>query len=367
MLNKAVPSTFANVKGLYADTFKKETIQELVEGYASDVDLAQTNGSNGDQPNDNASKLRSSALFFLAQHYNHYTSRDLQKAMSYIDKAIETSSDSVDYHMVKARILKHCGDSQAASEIMEHARSLDERDRYINSKSAKYQLRNNDNDAAIKIMGKFTRNEVAGGPLGDLHDMQCMWYLTEDGEAFLRRGNLALALKRFHAIYDIFEVWQEDQFDFHGFSLRKGQVRAYIEMLKWEDRLQSHPFYSRAAVQAIQIYALLHDQPQLAHGLLLNGIGSLDDQSSEERKKALKKAKREQQKQQKMDTAKASETKPNTTGTKKEDPDPLGTKLIETADPLKDAMKFLQPLLDVNPGLIEAQLVGLEMFLRRSK
>ena len=373
MLNKAVPSTFTNVKGLYSSAFKRDTIQDLVEGYASGVGSAQANGSAENQSDDRSTKLESSALFFLAQHYNYYLSRDLEKAMKYIEKAIVLSPEFVDYHMAKARIWKHLGDSKTASEVMDLARSLDERDRYINSKAAKYQLRNDNNDTAIKTMSKFTRNETTGGPLGDLHDMQCMWYLIEDGESYLRQGKLSLSLKRFHAIFDIFEVWQEDQFDFHGFSLRKGQIRSYIEMLRWEDRLRGHPFYSRASVQAVQIYVLLCDQPSLAHGALTNGTGPADGKISEEEKKALKKAKREQQKQDKIEAAKAQDKSTNTgrasaTGDqKKVDADPQGTKLAETAEPLKDAMKFLQPLLEFNPDLIEAQLIGFEVFIRRSK
>ncbi len=45
--------------------------------------------------------------------------------------------------------------------------------------------------------------------------------------------------------------------------------------------------------------------------------------------------------------------------------DPLGKALVETKDPLQDAMKFLNPLLDLNPENIEAQCVGFEIYVRR--
>ncbi|KAI9814463.1 MAG: hypothetical protein M1827_003319 [Pycnora praestabilis] len=376
MLNKGVPSTFANVKALYSDSFKREVIQNLMEGFVSGKFTAQVNGSAEKQTNGDLSPFHSSALYFLAQHYDYYLSRNLEKAIENIDKAIEISPKSVDYHMTKARIYKHYGNTQKASETMEHARSLDERDRYINTKAAKYQLRNDENEASLKTMSKFTRNETVGGPLGDLHDMQCMWYITEDGESYLRQGKLGLALKRFTSIYDIFDVWQEDQFDFHSFSLRKGQIRAYIDMVRWEDHLRDHPFFSRAAISAARTYVLLHDKPHLAHESLMNGSNGkldLENMESNERKKAIKKAKKGQQKQEKVEADKKDAKKTSTAGTgadgeaKKEDTDPLGTKLVESTEPLKDAMKFLSSLLEFSPKNIEAQKVGFEVFIRRKK
>lgn len=371
MLAKGVPSTFANVKGLYGDSSKKACIQELVEGYASGDGESKTNGSMEEADGTN-SRLRSSALVFLAQHYDYYQSRNLDQAMEYIERALENDAATPDLHMIKARIWKHRGNPQTASQIMDHARSLDERDRYINSKASKYLLRNHANDAALKTMSKFTRNETPGGPLGDLHDMQCMWYIIEDGESYARQGKLGHALKRLHAIYDIFDVWQEDQFDFHSFSLRKGQVRAYIEMLQWEDRLRSHPFYARAALQAVQIYILLHDRSQAPHSALLNGTVNGDHETASERKKAHKKAKREQQKKEKTEAAQANENQASATakGTKtphKVETDPTGSQFAQTAEPLKGATRFLQPLLDLCPGLIESQLLGFELLFRRRK
>jgi len=371
MLTKGVPSTFPNVKTLYQDPAKLQVIESLVESYDTShvEDASEEKLANGD-----TSKIFDKArLYFLAQHYDYHASRDLQKASEYIDMAIELEPKSVDYHRQKARILKHYGDTQKAAEMMNTARELDLKDRYINTKCAKYQLRNNQNDTAIETMSKFTRNETVGGALGDLHDMQCMWYITEDGEAYLRQGKLSLALKRFKSVYDIFDVWQEDQFDFHHFSLRKGQIRAYIEMMRWEDRLREHPFYTRAAINAVKIYILLFDDPDLVHGLLQNGVVDFSNLDAGERKKAIKKAKKEQERQQKEEAerreAERKQAKKTATDgeAKKEDLDPNGTKLFGTKTPLEDAMKFLSLLLEFSPKNIEAQNIGFELFIRRSK
>ncbi|MBE7179950.1 MAG: hypothetical protein INR71_01885 [Terriglobus roseus] len=380
MLNKGVPSTFANVKSLYQNADKKAAIHDLVESYAKESQAA-SNGSAGakESKSDKPPRFPQSVEYFLAQHYNYHLSRDLSKAFDHVKKAIEIDPKSVDYTMTKARIYKNLGDLAKAAETMEAARKLDERDRYINTKCAKYQLRNNQNDEAINTMSKFTRNETAGGPLGDLHEMQCMWFLTEDGEAYVRQGKLALALKRFSAIAKIFDDWQEDQFDFHSFSLRKGQARAYVEMVRWEDHLRSHPFFTRAALSATRIYMMLHDDPSIAKAggtiAVTNGISGSADANSLD-KKALKKAKKEQEKAERAEQAKKDEeAKKNAskkaTGAdgepKKEDPDPKGLKLVQTEKPLDDALRFLQPMLDFSPRSVEAQCLGVEVFLRQSE
>jgi N-alpha-acetyltransferase 15/16, NatA auxiliary subunit len=349
MLRKGVPSTFANIKSLYQDSFKQTVIEELVEKWAQEIPTA--NGST--ESSEETARFENAVLYFLAQHYNYPKSRDLKKAMETIEKLIAKEPKSVDFHMTKARIFKNYGDSQKAAETMDYARSLDERDRHINTKAAKYFLRNNDHEKAVETMGKFTRQDAPGGPLGDLNEMQCVWFITEDGESYLRQRRLGLALKRFTSIYNIFDLWQEDQFDFHSFSLRKGQIRAYVEMLRWEDHLRDHPFYTRAAVAACKAYILLHDRPELAKGDISNGVGHLD---ANEKKKAAKKAKKAQEAEPKKDPK-----------NEKKDPDPEGKTLLETTDPLKDALKFLIPALESSPKSLEVQEVGFEVFIRRSK
>ncbi|KIW99661.1 uncharacterized protein Z518_11074 [Rhinocladiella mackenziei CBS 650.93] len=376
MFRKGVPSTFANIKHLYADTSKRDIVQDLVEGYSSGNLGAQTNGATENGDGKEESRFKSSVLYFLAQHYNYKLSRDLDKAREYADRCIELDPKSVDFHGVKARYYKHKGDLIKAAEVMDQARALDEKDRAINTKCAKYQLRSDQNDKALETASKFTQNKT-GGPLGDLVDMQCVWYLTEDGQSYLRQRKLGLALKRFHQILAIFDVWQDDQFDFHNFSLRKGMIRAYVDMLRWEDRLREHPFFSTMAISAVKAYVLLSDNPDLVHGPIMdnvNGTGKSSEMSAADRKKALKKAKREQEKMEKAEAEKkaamkAAKPMPKSedSDTKKEDPDPFGKALLETKEPLKDAMKFLTPLLEWCSQIVEAQCVGFELYMRRKK
>ncbi|KAM7211676.1 N-alpha-acetyltransferase 15, NatA auxiliary subunit [Rhypophila decipiens] len=370
MFDKGVPSTFANLKHLYSDLVKKDIMPVLAEEYLSE---RKSGAEVKDQSKADSSKGEGAALYFLAQHYNYHLSRDLTKAMEYVERALELDNGNVDFHMTKARIYKHQGDIRKASLAMDHARSLDTRDRYINSKAAKYQLRNDENEKALETMGLFTRADTVGGPLADLTDMQCIWFLTEDGEAWQRRGNLGLALKRYHTIFNIFDVWQEDQFDFHSFSLRKGQIRAYVDMIRWEDRVREHPFYFRAALNAVKIYLPMHDKPHAS-----NGVNGADGQKGDaaEKKKAAKKAKKEAQKAEREAAEKASKQDPNKASSsktkdnedaKKKDDDPNGLKLAATSTPLEDAMKFLGPVLEFNPKNIDGQIVGFDVYIRRKK
>lgn len=358
MLDKGVPSTFANLKHLYSDVSKKETLAKLAEEY---LHSQASDGKSED-------KGEAAALFYLAQHFNYHMSRDLGKAMEYIEKAIAKDPKSVDYHMTKARILKHTGNLQKAAEMMDYARTLDLKDRYINSKATKYHLRNNQSEKALKTVGMFTRADTVGGPLADLLDMQCVWYLTEDGESYARQGNIGLALKRIHAVANIFDVWQEDQFDFHNFSLRKGQIRAYIDMVRWEDHAYDHPFYTRAALDGIAIYLSMADK---AAATKANGTTEADEEEALERKKAAKKAKKEQQRLEREAAEKQAKQDPNKATADgepaKKDDDPLGLTLAATTEPLNMAMKLLTPMLEASPKCIEAQLAGFEVYMRRRK
>jgi peptide alpha-N-acetyltransferase len=355
MLNKGVPSLFANLKHLYSDSFKKDTLREIAEKYITSQDIDSESKDKGE----------AAALYYLAQHYNYHMSRDLAKAHEYVDRAIEKDPKSVDFHMTKARILKHEGNIKAAAEMMNTARKLDLKDRYINSKCAKYQLRNNENEKALKTVGLFTRAETVGGPLADLLEMQCIWFLTEDGEAYARQGNTGLALKRFHALNNIFDVWQDDQFDFHSFSLRKGQIRAYIDMVRWEDHFRDHPVYTRVALDAVNLYLKMAEKPSA------NGTNGVSEEDALEKKKAAKKARKEQQRLEREEAERQAKQDPNKGGqagdAKKKDEDPLGLTLAATTDPLGEAMKFLGPMLQSSPKSIEAQIAGFEVYMRRGK
>lgn len=158
-LKKGVPSTFANVKALYADKDKREILFNLVKSYSE----AQEKQADGEANGITAefSRFRLWTLYYLAQHYDHYRTRDIDRSLHYLNKAIGLEPETVELHMTYARVHKHAGDLQQAMERMNEARNMDKSDRYINTKTAKYQLRNNHTEDALQTMSLFTRVTTA--------------------------------------------------------------------------------------------------------------------------------------------------------------------------------------------------------------
>lgn len=78
LLKKGVPSLFVNLKALYSNPTKRDTVQALVEGYVA--------GKSASQSTDTAvakseNEYLSSSYYFLAQHYNYHLSRNLPRAL----------------------------------------------------------------------------------------------------------------------------------------------------------------------------------------------------------------------------------------------------------------------------------------------
>jgi len=92
--------------------------------------------------------------------------------------------------------------------------------------------------------------------------MQSHWFLNGIAEAYERLNDYAMALKYFHKVDKIFVDVSDDQFDFHSYSMRRCVLRAYVDMIRYEDRLQDHQYYKRAALGIIRV------NEKLASGLV---------------------------------------------------------------------------------------------------
>lgn len=77
-------------------------------------------------------------------------------------------------------------------------------------------------------------------------------YELASGESYFRQGDLGRALKNFLAVEKHYTDMTEDQFDFHSYCLRKMTLRAYVSMLKFQDRLHAHEYFHKAAAGAIR-------------------------------------------------------------------------------------------------------------------
>lgn len=60
-----------------------------------------------------------------------------------------------------------------------------------------------------------------------------------------------------------FDDFHEDQFDFHAYCVRKVTLRAYTDVLNFEDNLWGEDYYFTAAEGTIRIYLHLHDHPEI--------------------------------------------------------------------------------------------------------
>lgn len=250
-LRKGVPPLFVNIRSLYTNDEKVKIITDLIHEYH--VNLQESNHfSKADRdaslPAEPASALLWT-LYFLAQHYDHL--RDSDKALEYINAAIDHTPTLIELFVCKGRIYKHAGDFIEAFKWLDEAQSLDTADRYINSKCAKYMLRANLVKEAEEICAKFTREDVPA--MENLNEMQCMWFQTECALAFQRQEKWGDSLKKCHEVDRHFSEIIEDQFDFHTYCMRKMTLRAYVGLLRLEDVLRQHPFYFKAAKCAIEV------------------------------------------------------------------------------------------------------------------
>ncbi|WFD20406.1 hypothetical protein MCAP1_002650 [Malassezia caprae] len=323
-LVKNVPSLFSDIKSLYQQPGKQAVIEDLVEAFRLRWDPHQAEAAN-EPP---SSYLF--AMYYLAHHYS-YTGRP-GLALTYVDSILKHTPTMPELHMTRARVLKRAGAYRAAAEAMQEARHLDGQDRYLNTKAAKYLLRVNDVEEASRVLKLFTRPDVPD-PVTDLVEMQAIGFLVEAAEAHERRGDYALALKRFHQVNKTVQDIYDDQLDFHSYCLRKMTLRAYVRTIRFEDHVFATRDYVRAAKGAVALYVKLHDDPH-----------------------------REKSVPTKVDVP--SELDENTPPP---DLDPKGEALLATDTPLDVAHHFLRKLQLYAPQDIQTWLCTLEVAIRQNK
>ncbi|TYI60112.1 hypothetical protein E1A91_D10G082800v1 [Gossypium mustelinum] len=359
LLTKGVPSLFSDLSPLYDHPGKADMLEQLI------LELEHSIRINGRYPDRTEKEPPSTLLwilFFLAQHYDRRGQYDV--ALSKIDEAIRHTPTVIDLYSVKSRILKHAGDLVAAASLADEARCMDLADRYINSECVKRMLQADQVALAEKTAVLFTKD---GDQHNNLHDMQCMWYELASGESYFRQGDLGRALKKFLAVEKHYADITEDQFDFHSYCLRKMTLRAYVEMLKFQDRLHSHAYFHKAAAGAIRCYLKFYDSP-------VNSPAEEEDNTSKtpsQKKKMKKQRKAERAKKEAEEKNEESSASGNSKFGKRHikpvDPDPYGEKLLKTEDPLSEATKYLKLLQKNSPDSLETHLLSFEVNMRKQK
>jgi len=157
-LTKGVPPLFKELKVLYKDTFKLQTLEDLMLGYVKNL-TGTSYYSNSDATNEKVEKESPTTLlwvyYYLAQHFDYLF--NTERALEFINKAIDYTPTLVELYMIKGKIYKHAGNIYEAVRWMDEAQSLDTADRFVNYKCSKYMLRANMIKEAEEIAGKFTR------------------------------------------------------------------------------------------------------------------------------------------------------------------------------------------------------------------
>ncbi|XP_067000279.2 N-alpha-acetyltransferase 15, NatA auxiliary subunit [Anabrus simplex] len=369
-LHKGVPPLFVDLRSLYKDPEKVEIIQTLVLQY---VDMLKKIGRFSEE---DAEKEPASALlwtyYYLAQHYDYLGCTE--KALFYIDAAIDHTPTLIELFVTKGRIYKHAGDVVEAYKWLDEAQGLDTADRYINSKCAKYMLRANLIKEAEETCSKFTREGVSA--MENLNEMQCMWFQTECALAYQRVEKWGDALKKCHEVDRHFSEIIEDQFDFHTYCMRKMTLRSYVGLLRLEDVLRSHPFYFKAAKCAIEVYLRLHDKPLQdetaqqelnTENLAPSELKKLRNKQRKARRKAELERQQAAQAQEKREQHNKSRQQGDAEPDAPQQDELVPEKLARVEDPLEQAIKFLQPLQSLAANRIETHLMAFEIYSRKKK
>lgn len=395
-VRRGVPSLASDLKELYcaigsrtvephlaAASAKAQLVGELVGGY---VEALRSTCRFPGAAADSAAEVPTVlfwALCLLAQHF--YRLGDFQRALELVSEAADHTPTAIDAIQLKGKIIKRCGDVAAASAAIDGARKLDLQDRYINNKATKYMLRNGQLTEAETTIGMFTRQEGDMAVAQSLFEMQCSWYELECGAAHFRAGAIGKALKNFVAVEKHFLDFCEDQFDFHGYCLRKVTLRAYVQLLRMQDKLRGHHLFCRAARAAIRCYLVLADKPDPAAvaAQLEVDYAAMTPAARKKAKAAARKqaalereavAIREQESEAAAAaTAAAAAAKDD--GDKKKtnrrkdvpvDDDPNGEKLA-ALEPLGEAWRLVLQLIDQAADDVETHVLAVDVALRRKK
>lgn len=370
-LRKGVPSLFRMIRSLYFQPGKPQLIQDLLEQYGrclrEDVSwFGPIVGEDSKPPQVSEEEPPSSLLFTLmvtAEHYDFMG--EIHKALECVNAAIEHTPTLVEVYACKARIYRHAGHLEASAKCYEEVRQMDLADRFLNTQCVRSLLRIDDTEQGMQKALLFSK-EPDSQEAANLHDMQCMWYESAVGRSYYRQKKYGKALKQFHETFKHFSDIAEDQFDFHNYCLRKTTLKAYVAMLRMQERLYSHKFYRRAAKDAIKIYLELFDAKARGDGTdgkEGGGEGDEAEMSAEAKRKIKHKKKREAQQ---AEAKKAVKSTGSTGKPKKVDDDPDGEKLLQK-EPMEEASKIAKTLVLYASSDAATHVLTYDVFSRQGK
>jgi len=361
-IKKGVPSLLQTLPALYQDPDKIAVVTRVLTHFQEC--LRDGLGFEGE---DGKTKELPDCLVWtyhlLTEHHDRLGQWD--DALHYSDLALTHTPTLVELYIARARIHKHRGENMLAAQWMEEAHGLDTADKAVACRTAKYMVRAARMEEALGMMGLFTK--PGEGVLDYLVETQCSWFLLEMAKAYLAKGETGQALVQCHYIKDIFQQVEEDQLDFHLFSMSRMRLCHYVDLLRFEDRLRTFGFYEPAAQLAISIYVDMFDRTKEEQVKTVSQESELSlSEQKKQRNKAKKALKKEQEAKGKVkEKARSEKVEAECLTPKKTVYSAL--ELETTSSPLECAMEFLRPLQCVLGDKLDTQLAAFQVARRRGK
>ena len=360
-IRKGVPSLLESISFVYDDDGKACAVGKMLVSILEDLDTEVKEETSVNNP---TSKLWT--LHLLSVHKSKLGR--FEEAIEFNDRALEHTPTLLELYTARGKLHQMMGEHLLAAQWVEEARCFDTADRAVACQAAKYLARAGRLEEAVAVMGLFTK---PGEPVLEyLVETQCSWFLLELAKAHLARGELGEALVRCAQLRDIFVEVEEDQLDFHLFSMYRMRLSHYVQLLRFEDRLRSYGFYEDTALLAIRIYLDIYDRRRNG------GNSNLECEaiplSASEQKKLKNKAKKALKKEM--------ESKSKSQGGKQKEKEKIEAECLtpqkttyiakdleNVPDPLKEATSFLKPLLDLLGDRLTTQEAAFKIAQRKGK
>ena len=358
-IRKGVPSLLESINFVYDDDRKACTVGKVLVSILEQLD------QDGKAENPTC-KLWS--LHLLSVHASKQGR--FEEAIEFSEQALAHTPTLLDLYTARGKVHQMMGEHLLAAQWMEEARCLDTADRAVACQAAKYLARAGRLEEAVAVMGLFTK---PGEPVLEyLVEMQCSWFLLELAKAHLARGERGEALVRCAQLRDIFQEVEEDQLDFHLFSMYRMRLSHYLHLLRFEDRLRTYGFYEETALLAIRIYLDIFDRRKNG------GDSTLESEpaqlSASEQKKLKNKAKKALKKEME------SKSKGQGQGGKQKEKEKVEAECLtpqkstyvakdleNVLDPLAEATIFLKPLLDLLGDRLTTHEAAFKIAQRKEK
>lgn len=247
-LEKTIPSFFINVKFIYQlQGYKIKIIQEVLEKYLQQIETENHLKFPLDTP------LQKSWVFFYSGEHFLFQG-DLEKSISYINRAIDLTPSVVEFYMTLARVFKHSYMLNESEEAFNKSRLLDVGDRYLNAKMSKIYCQNEKVEKSVETMKEFVGDTLSEE---SINSYQNLCYINECGNSYLFANKILHSHYLFHYMIKIFVDILHDQVDFYNFCLRRNMLRDLYQTIIYFDNLSKNKYVHLALSKLNLIYSYL--------------------------------------------------------------------------------------------------------------